>query len=99
MKIKKFVVTPMDMKKISTRGCRVCKSTSFKYYRLSQKAICNNCGATYLEASEGLLDEMGKATTSFEVVRYSNTENPGENYTVETEKKGYTRKKILVSDR
>lgn len=95
--IKNFAVSTIDLPKILERGCRVCKGTSFSCYRLKEKAVCNNCGAVYFKAGEGFLDYLGQTNASVEVVRYSNIDNPGENYGVETRKVSYARKKVLHS--
>ena len=70
-----------------------------KCYKLKEKAVCNTCGATYYRVAEGFLDHIAQPTAAFQVVRYSNIDNPGENYEVETTKVGYTRKKAFPSER
>ena len=97
--VKNFAVSTMDLKKILERGCKLCKGKQFSCYKLKEKAVCNNCGATYYRVAEGFLDHIAQPTAAFQVVRYSNIDNPGENYEVETTKVGYTRKKALHSAR
>lgn len=97
--VKNFAVSTMDLKKILERGCKLCKGKQFSCYKLKEKAVCNTCGATYYRVAEGFLDHIAQPTAAFQVVRYSNIDNPGENYGVETIKVGYTRKKALPSAR
>ena len=97
--VKNFAVSTMDLKKILERGCKLCKGKQFSCYKLKEKAVCNTCGATYYRVAEGFLDHIAQPTAAFQVVRYSNIDNPGENYEVETTKVGYTRKKAFPSER
>lgn len=97
--VKNFAVSTMDLKKILERGCKLCKGKQFSCYKLKEKAVCNTCGATYYRVAEGFLDHIAQPTAAFQVVRYSNIDNPGENYEVETTKVGYTRKKAFPSAR